>query len=156
MSGLFVEQNLNRAKSLIRNGEVLEAFNIYKKIIKKFPNNERAKLAIKKLQPPQVKINTLLEYYQTGQYEEAEVLSKKLTKNFPSHPIGWQVLGAVFMQTKRVKDSIFPFEQNLLINSEGDPNPSTLMRNISIIHWVLNSEYFISSRVISLTVDLGR
>ena len=83
MSGLFVEQNLNRAKSLIRKGDVLEAFNIYNKIIKKFPKNERAKLAIKKLQPPQVKINTLLERYQTGQYEEAEVLSKKLTKNFP-------------------------------------------------------------------------
>ena len=118
MSTLFVEQNLNRAKSLISKGEVLEAFHIYDKIIKKFPNNERAKLAIKKLQPPQVKINTTLEYFQKGQYEQAEVLAKCLTKNFPRHPFGWQVLGAIFIQTKRIKESIFPFEQNLLINPQ--------------------------------------
>ena len=116
MSGLFVEQSLNRAKSLIYNGEVLEAFKVYKAIIKRFPNNERAKLAIKKLQPPQAKIDKLLKYYQSGKYNDAEILANNLTKNFPWNSLCWQVLGAILMQSGRVKESILPFEKNLLLN----------------------------------------
>ena len=54
----------------------------------------------------QNKINILLENYNNGRYDLAENLAAALTQQYPKHPIGWKVLGAVFKQTGRLQDSL--------------------------------------------------
>ena len=128
MEGLSVEQNLNKAKSLVRKGKELEALDLYDSIIKKFPHNKRAQLGIQQLKPLNIqkldpspqKINTLIEYYQTGRYAEAEKLAQLITEEFPEHPFGWKVLGAVLKETGRISESIVPFQKSLEITPQ-DP-----------------------------------
>ena len=128
MEGLSVEQNLNKAKSLVRKGKELEALDLYDSIIKKFPHNKRAQLGIQQLKPLNIqkldpspqKINTLIEHYQTGRYAEAETLAQLITEEFPEHPFGWKVLGAVLKETGRISESIVPFQKSLEITPQ-DP-----------------------------------
>ncbi len=128
MEGLSVEQNLNKAKSLVRKGKALEAMDLYNSIIRKFPHNKRAQLGIqqlkpitaKKFEPSQQKINMLIEYYQTGRYVEAEKLARLITEDFPEHPFGWKVLGAILKETGRVSESIVPSQKSLEITPQ-DP-----------------------------------
>jgi tetratricopeptide (TPR) repeat protein/2-polyprenyl-3-methyl-5-hydroxy-6-metoxy-1,4-benzoquinol methylase len=55
--------------------------------------------------PPQNELNTLLEHYQSGRYNQAEKLAKRITKKYPDDQFSWKVLGAVFKQTGRLQDS---------------------------------------------------
>jgi tetratricopeptide (TPR) repeat protein len=58
--------------------------------------------------PSQDQLNHLLEHYQAGRLAEAEALATSLTQQFPKHPFGWKVLGAVFQQLGRLRESLAP------------------------------------------------
>jgi tetratricopeptide (TPR) repeat protein len=51
--------------------------------------------------PSQEQINNLLDYYQKGRFDYAEKLATSITNEFPNHPFGWKVLGALFGQSGR-------------------------------------------------------
>ena len=79
---LPVEQNLTKAKSLIRNGQSLEALELYNAILRKFPNNKRAQFGIQQLKPSEQTINQLMQFYNSGRYEDAEILGLNTIKIF--------------------------------------------------------------------------
>jgi tetratricopeptide (TPR) repeat protein len=56
--------------------------------------------------PPEEKVNLLLEYYQKSRYVLAENLAKEIIQKYPDHLLSWKVLGALFMQTGRLNDSL--------------------------------------------------
>jgi tetratricopeptide (TPR) repeat protein len=56
--------------------------------------------------PSKAKLDRLLEYYQTGLYDDAEKLAVSLTKEFPKHHFGWKVLGALFKQKGKNSEAI--------------------------------------------------
>jgi Flp pilus assembly protein TadD len=56
--------------------------------------------------PPQERLSSLLECYQTGQYGDAEKLAVSITQEFPQHQFGWKVLGAVFKATGRKSEAV--------------------------------------------------
>ena len=56
--------------------------------------------------PPQAQLNGLLKYYQAGQYLDAETLATSITEEFPGHPFGWKVLGAILAQTGRTSEAL--------------------------------------------------
>ena len=56
--------------------------------------------------PPQAATTNLLEYYQAGRYGDAEKHALSITEEFPEHPFGWKVLGAVLKQTDRLDASL--------------------------------------------------
>ena len=58
------------------------------------------------LEPSQEQFNTLLEYYQTGLYIDAEKLSLSITQEFPEHPFAWKVLGAALKQMGRISEAL--------------------------------------------------
>lgn len=58
------------------------------------------------LSPSQHQLSNLLEYYKNGQLVEAETLAISITREFPKHPSGWKVLGAVLGQTGRHADAL--------------------------------------------------
>ena len=45
--------------------------------------------------PSQQQLNSLLEHYQKGRFNDAEKLAISFTNEFPKHQFGWKVLGAV-------------------------------------------------------------
>ena len=46
--------------------------------------------------PSKQQLNKLLEYYQTGQYGDAESLALSITERFPKHNFSWKVLAEIF------------------------------------------------------------
>jgi tetratricopeptide (TPR) repeat protein len=77
---------------------------------KKKRKKRNAKVSPSSAAPSQDQINTLLEQYQASRLKEAEALATSLTQQFPKHPFGWKVLGAVFQQTGRLVESLEPMQ----------------------------------------------
>ena len=72
----------------------------------------------KKKIPSQLQINSLLDYYQSGQYDEAEKLALIITELFPDHQLSWKVLGALLNQTGRLLESVVASSKSIAINFE--------------------------------------
>ena len=68
--------------------------------------------------PSQQQLNSLLEYYQTGQYSDAEKLAISITKQFPEHQFAWKVLGAVLKQTGKISESLVASQKSLQLNPQ--------------------------------------
>ena len=56
--------------------------------------------------PPQELLNSLLRHHQNGRFNDAEKLAVSITQEFPQHPFGWKVLGAVLGQTGRKSEAV--------------------------------------------------
>ena len=69
------------------------------------------------LKPTEQQLNSLLKYYQTGQYVDAEKLSLSITKEFPEHQFAWNVLGAVLKQMGKMDESLVAFKKSVQLNS---------------------------------------
>ena len=54
----------------------------------------------------QVQDYNLVEYYQAGQFSDAEKLALSITKNSPKNILAWKVLGAIYGLTDRQADSL--------------------------------------------------
>ena len=70
--------------------------------------------------PSQDQINHFIEHYQAGRFEEAKALAVSLTQQFPKHPFGWKVLGAVLKQTGRLVESQLPMQKAIELSPQ-DP-----------------------------------
>ena len=57
--------------------------------------------AVRNANPSQQQLNILLESYRAGRLSDAEKLALSFTQEFPKHPFGWKVLGALLGQTGR-------------------------------------------------------
>ena len=75
---------------------------------KKKSKKRKVQSGLSSAEPSQDQINHLLGHYQAGRLEEAEVLATSITQQFPKHPFGWKVLGAVFQQMDRLSESLAP------------------------------------------------
>ena len=68
------------------------------------------------IQPSQEQLYTLLEYYQTGRYDDAERLSLLITQEFPEHQFAWSVLGAVLKQNGKISEALIACQKSVLLN----------------------------------------
>ena len=68
--------------------------------------------------PPKIELNTLMEYYQKGRYDLAQNLAKTLTQQYPNHPFGWKVLGALFKQAGKLQDALIANLRELEISPD--------------------------------------
>ena len=59
-------------------------------------------------EPSREQTDRLIEHYQAGRLEEAEPLARSITQQFPKHPFGWKVLGAVLKQMGKLSESLAP------------------------------------------------
>ena len=62
--------------------------------------------ATKEQKPSQQELESLLKYYQSERYDEAEELATSITQKFPNHPFSWKVLGATLKKTGRISESL--------------------------------------------------
>jgi Flp pilus assembly protein TadD len=63
--------------------------------------------------PSQQQLSSLIEYYQAGQYSDAEKLAQSITQQFPQHPIAWKALGVIFGQSGRFSESLVPNQKSV-------------------------------------------
>ena len=68
------------------------------------------------LSPPQLQLNSLLEHYQNGRYDEAERLAISITKQFPNDQFSWKVLGAVLQSKNKISESLIANQKAVEIN----------------------------------------
>ena len=73
--------------------------------MRKFDSN------FKKPSPEQ--LNSLVKYYQTGLYENAEKLSLSITQEFPEHHFAWKVLGTVLKLKGKINESLFANQKSV-------------------------------------------
>ncbi len=59
-----------------------------------------------RISPPPELLNSLLEHYQNGRFNDAEKLSLEITKGFPKHQFAWKVLGALLGATGRKSEAL--------------------------------------------------
>jgi tetratricopeptide (TPR) repeat protein len=74
--------------------------------------------SIKNPAPHQSELNSLLEHYQNGRYEDAEKLALIFTDKFRTHPFGWKVLGAVLNQTGRISEGLIACQKSVELAPE--------------------------------------
>jgi tetratricopeptide (TPR) repeat protein/2-polyprenyl-3-methyl-5-hydroxy-6-metoxy-1,4-benzoquinol methylase len=78
--------------------------------------------------PPEIELKKLLEHYERGQYDLTQNLAISLTQQYPNHPFGWKVLGALFKQTGKLQDSVAANQKVLEIS----PNAADAHSNLGI------------------------
>ena len=126
LSLIFSTQN---SQSLLEK-KILIAIQQRKKISKKKDKKENSPRNLTKpnqiKNPPRIKLNTLLEYYQKGKHDLAQNLATNLTQQYPSHPFGWKVLGSLFKQTGKLQDSVISNQKVLEIS----PNDAEAYSNL--------------------------
>ena len=85
-------------------------------------------------EPSQEQLNTLLEYYQTGRYADAEKLSLSITQEFPEHQFAWKILGGILKQNCRISESLIACQKSVQLNShdsEAHNNLGVIFRELS-------------------------
>ena len=123
MSDLLIEKKLNKARSLLIKGELIEGSNLLNSMINNFPQNKKVQFVIQQLKqsslkqsnPSKEKINTLLKYYNNGELINAENLALSLTKEFPRHAFGWKVLGVILGDMGRKIEALSALQKALEI-----------------------------------------
>ena len=87
------------------------------------------KIDVNFLEPSQQQLNSLLELYQAGRYEDAEKLSLSITQEFPKHQFAWKVLGAALKQMGKINESLVASQKSV----ELDPQDAGAHNNLGVI-----------------------
>ena len=118
IDALIKEQQFDNAKQVIQQGKqqgvAEEKLNTFESQLP--PKTQIAKSDISS--PSQQQLNNLLEYYQIGQYGDAESLALSITREFPKHQFGWKVLGALLGQTGRRSEAVNANQEAVLISPQ--------------------------------------
>ena len=84
------------------------------------------KIDVNFLEPSQQQLNSLLEYYQAGRYEDAEKLSLSITQEFPKHQFTWKVLGAALKQMGKINESLVATQKSVQLNPQDTETQNNL------------------------------
>ena len=78
--------------------------------------------------PPQDKLNSLIKYYQTEKYAEAEKLSLSITEEFPEHQLTWKILAVIYLQTGKIGESLVAIKKSIIL----EPQDSEAHYNLGV------------------------
>ena len=76
------------------------------------------KIHVNSLKPSEQQLNSLLKYYQAGQYDDAEKLSLSITQEFSEHPFSWKILGAVLKLKGKINESLVAFKKSVQLDPQ--------------------------------------
>jgi Flp pilus assembly protein TadD len=68
--------------------------------------------------PSQQQLNSLIEYYRTGQYGDAESLALSITQEYPKHQFSWKVLGALYGQSGRNSEAVNANQEAVVLSPQ--------------------------------------
>ena len=90
--------------------------------------------------PSHSQLNSLLECYQSGRYEDAERSAISITQQFPNHSFSWKVLAAVLKQTGRVSEALVANQKTVEITPEDAEAHSNLGNTLQALGRFKESE----------------
>jgi Tfp pilus assembly protein PilF len=90
--------------------------------------------------PSQSQLNSLLEHYQSGRYEDAEKLAISITQQFPHHPFSWKVLAAVLKRTGRISEALVASQKAVEIAPEDAEAHSNLGNTLKALGRLVQAE----------------
>jgi tetratricopeptide (TPR) repeat protein len=113
IDALIKEKQFDNAKQVLeqskKQGMVEEKLNILE--AKLSPETQIQN--VNSANPPQEKLSSLFEYYQNGQYGDAEKLAISITQECPNHPLAWKALGAILGQIGKKSEAIKAYQRVL-------------------------------------------
>jgi len=123
-----VDRILAQAKSYTKTGEINEAIKLYEKLLKVFPENQRAKKQLKLLQDKgsfsnqsnltQSQIDSVLELYHKGQLKDALNVLDDLNAQYSGIAILHNIRGACFHGLGQFESAKACYEQAVNVNPD--------------------------------------
>ena len=77
--------------------------------------------------PTTEQINELIKIYQSGDIDKAENISISISRDYPSHPFSFKILGLIYEKKRKYIDSIDANKKAILLS----PNDPDLYNNIA-------------------------
>ena len=63
-------------------------------------------------------LKQLIQYYDSGSYDDAEKLAKNIIKQFPNNKFAWKVLGAVLVKKGKVAEAKLPNQKSVELSPQ--------------------------------------
>ena len=162
MAKLSVVKALAQAGDHNKRGDVQKAEQLYKEILRVFPQNKKAQQGLAALNrlprsnvslgPPQAAINQLIAFYNQGQLEIVSEKANKLAKQYPGAFMVWNILGAANKGLGRVQAAATAFKKVTSLNptyAEGFSNLGVTLQDQGELDEALSS----FTKAISLKPD---
>ena len=84
---------------------------------------------VNSVNPPQEQLNSLLEHYQNGRFNDTEKLALSITQEFPKHQFGWKMLGAVLKQMGKINESLIVSQKSVKL----EPQDAEAQNNLGVM-----------------------
>jgi tetratricopeptide (TPR) repeat protein/ADP-heptose:LPS heptosyltransferase len=120
-----VNEYMRLAAKLEKNGKIVEASSIYRKILEKFPKNKKANLRLRKLNSVNP-IPDLVPLIEAKRFDEVEQLLLSNIERDNNNPNFWKLLASVYYNKKNYSLSLQCNQKAL----ELDPSDFELMHQI--------------------------
>ena len=121
INALIIENQFVNAKQVLEQGEKTGLAGEKVEAL-----SHQLMSATKEQAPPRAELNSLLEHYQNGRYDDAEKSAISITQQFPRHQFGWKVLGEVLKHTGRISEALVASQKAVGI----DPNDAEAHSNL--------------------------
>jgi tetratricopeptide (TPR) repeat protein/ADP-heptose:LPS heptosyltransferase len=130
-----IDQLLRKAQAYINIEERVQAEEIYKYILSRFPKNKKALRGYAELnKPPQALINNLIGLFNKNSFKETIIIGRELCERFPKSPILLEILGAANLSIDNDIDALNLYKKLLLLQ----PKHTDAWNNIGLIYYKLN------------------
>ena len=127
---LNLDQAIRMAKKKSKAGSIKEAQRIYQDILVKFSKNKRAIDGLKGLagvpvgkaskaqQPPQDQLQSVINLYNQGQFQQALKQTTVLLGQFPDSSVLYNICGAVYKELSKLDASIEAYKKALSLQPD--------------------------------------
>ncbi len=113
-------------------GDVMQAKEIYKQILKKFPKNRKALLGYQALKvPSKSELDHVIGVYREGRFKEAIILADRLSGQYPTVLVFYDILSTANMELGRFDKAIEICEKALKL----DPNHTDAYNNLGMARY---------------------
>ncbi|MDB2508107.1 tetratricopeptide repeat protein [Planktomarina temperata] len=130
LDSLKLDQAIKLAKSKIKDGFPSEAKKIYQDVLVKFPKNKRAKDGLMSLsvgtagkasnpqEPPKHELQSLINLYNQGQFQQALGQTTKSLEQFPKSSMLFNICGAIYRKIGKLDASVETYTKALAIKPD--------------------------------------
>ena len=134
MKKISVSQMIVRANSHLKNGEILEAEQIYAEVLMSFPRNVKAQQGLRRASfgktPPQKLLDNLIQLINEEQLELAVTKANNLAIHYPKSGLLWNILGIASAKIGQFDQAIKAFERIITFT----PNQASAYYNLGNVY----------------------
>ena len=122
MTKISVEQLLQKARSNLKKGKVIEAKILYEQVLRAFPQNTRAKQGLddlrklnykdSKTNPPQDMVQKLVKLLNQSQFSIVYEEAKFLLQKYPNAFFLWNMVGVCASQNRMFDEALIAFNNS--------------------------------------------